>query len=292
MGIGNSTHMWDSQDRNASTGKDPEPSRASRSTANSLAKMAKEYYAQTAPARSAYLGQGMDILNGGDPSALPGVASQNALARRTIDPQYQQAREGVLSSTARGGAQDYALAGLERQKAENIAGSQQQNATNAVQKFVDQLYQAAFGAPAVAEQGLGSAAQNIASLYQTQANRYGSTVGGQVGSGQATTSCCFIFLAFGPLDPVVRRYRDEHMTPRNRRGYYRLADFLVPRMERSRLWTWAVRMLMVDPMTCYGRWVYDEGKLGAIFAPVAHFWLTVFNVAGFGTYTRCNGETV
>ena len=28
----------------------------------------------------------------------------------------------------------------------------------------------------------------------------------------------------GTMDEVVRRYRDEHMTDRNRRGYYKVAE--------------------------------------------------------------------
>lgn len=106
--------------------------------------------------------------------------------------------------------------------------------------------------------------------------------------------CCFIFIEAhgGYLHPIVRRYRDEHMTERNRRGYYRLAEKLVPWMRRSKAVHKAVEWLMVKPMTNYGKYFYGEGRIGAVFAPIAAFWLGVFNLLGFGKFRRSNGEVI
>src|SRR5574343_463664 len=109
------------------------------------------------------------------------------------------------------------------------------------------------------------------------------------------SACCWIFLAAEgyPLHPVVRRYRDEHMNARNRRGYYRLAEFLVPRMVRSRVWMRSVQLLMTSPMTWYGRWVYGESRSGWLAGPLAHGWLALYSWLGRkGPYTRSNGEVI
>lgn len=110
----------------------------------------------------------------------------------------------------------------------------------------------------------------------------------------AGTGCCFIFLAAydDVLDDVVRRYRDEHMNERNRRGYYRLADILVPLMKKYRYVKRAVKFIMTDPMVCYGGYFYGLNKHGVLCKPVAKLWLSVFNVLGFGKYVRSNGEVV
>ena len=106
--------------------------------------------------------------------------------------------------------------------------------------------------------------------------------------------CCFIFLAAndGFLDPVVRRYRDEHMTERNRRGYYRLADVLIPLMKKSETIKELVNVCMVRPMTQYGRWFYGVSEKGKCFEKLSHIWLSTFNLLGFGVYRRKNGELI
>lgn len=109
--------------------------------------------------------------------------------------------------------------------------------------------------------------------------------------------CCFIFLEArygnGTMDQVVRRFRDENMTERNRRGYYKLSEVLVPLMRKSKLVKFVVRATMTDPMVAYGKAHYGEGKLGILFKPVAKFWLSLFDfLGGEHPFIRENGETV
>jgi len=116
-------------------------------------------------------------------------------------------------------------------------------------------------------------------------------------SGGGGGGCCFIFLEArygnGTMDRVVRRYRDEHMTPRNKRGYYKVAEVLVPLMRKSKLVKFAVRVTMTDPLVSYGKWYYGEGKIGWIFAPVKNFWLKTFDfLGGEHEFIRENGELV
>lgn len=103
-------------------------------------------------------------------------------------------------------------------------------------------------------------------------------------------SCCFIFLAASDgitLHPIVRQYRDAHLTPRNRRGYYFLSDRLVPFIQRYRLARRAVRFLLTRPLTLYGLYRYRYSPLGFLAAPLAAFWLLTFSLLGCRPpYTR------
>jgi len=114
-------------------------------------------------------------------------------------------------------------------------------------------------------------------------------------SSSAKGGCCFVFLEAydGKLPWVVRAYRDQHMTPRNRRGYYRLADKLVPLMKKSRVVKHLVRFLMTKPMTFYGKYFYKLNPWGVLAAPITAFWLLIFDLIGRkAPYVRSNGEVV
>ena len=114
---------------------------------------------------------------------------------------------------------------------------------------------------------------------------------------QAADTCCFIMLEArygdGTMDEVVRRYRDEHMTDRNRRGYYKVAEVFVPLMRKSRMFKWLVTKTFADPLVSYGKYYYGQNKHGVIYSPVKSFWMKVFDIVGGETkFIRENGETV
>lgn len=116
-------------------------------------------------------------------------------------------------------------------------------------------------------------------------------------SGGGGGGCCFIFLearyGTGLMDSVVRRYRDEHMTKKNARGYYKLAEVLVPIMRKSKLAKLAVRAFMTDPMVSYGKYHYGQNMFGFIFKPVVSFWMKAFDyLGGEHEYIRENGEVI
>ena len=120
-----------------------------------------------------------------------------------------------------------------------------------------------------------------------------SAAGGHVSSG----SCCFILLEArygdGTMDKVVRRYRDEHMTDKNKRGYYKLAEVLVPLMRKSKVVKWLVTKTMADPLVAYGKYYYGENKIGVIYTPVKNFWMKLFDILGGDTkFIRENGDIV
>tara|TARA_R110001632_G_scaffold27297_7_gene73322 strand:+ start:1 stop:1854 length:1854 start_codon:yes stop_codon:yes gene_type:complete len=109
--------------------------------------------------------------------------------------------------------------------------------------------------------------------------------------------CCFIMLEArygnGVMDEVVRKYRDEYMTDRNRRGYYKVAEVLVPLMRKSKVFKWVVTKAFADPLVSYGKYYYGENKVGVVFAPLKNFWMKVFDVVGGDTkFIRESGEVV
>lgn len=126
-----------------------------------------------------------------------------------------------------------------------------------------------------------------ASKYQAEASR-----------PQDTGGCCFIFLEArygnGVMDSVVRAYRDEELTPRRQRGYYKLSQVLIPLMRKYPIIKFIVRVTMTDPLVMYGKAHYRKGsKLGFIFKPLKDFWLKTFDYLGQDhKFIRANGEEV
>lgn len=122
----------------------------------------------------------------------------------------------------------------------------------------------------------------------------GSSGGGGGGGGGG---CCFIMLEArygdGTMDRVVRRYRDEKITDRNKRGYYKLAEVFIPLMRKSKLFSFFVVKTFADPAVCYAKWYYGENKWGWIFKPLERFWMKLFDTLGTETkFIRENGEMV
>ena len=109
--------------------------------------------------------------------------------------------------------------------------------------------------------------------------------------------CCFIMLEArygdGTMDNVVRRYRDEHMTLRNKRGYYKLAEVFVPLMRKYPAFKWLVIKTFADPLVSYGNYYYGQNKHGVLYSPLKAFWMKVFDVLGTDTeFVKENGEVV
>ena len=143
--------------------------------------------------------------------------------------------------------------------------------------------------------------QNVMSQYSNQANFAASYLQGRAsqpsGGGGGGGLCCFIMLEArygnGVMDEVVRRYRDEHVTPRNRRGYYKLAEVFVPLMRKSKLFKLAVSKLFADPLVSFAKWYYGQNRHGWMFKPVERFWMNVFDLLGEDVpFIRENGEVV
>jgi hypothetical protein len=102
--------------------------------------------------------------------------------------------------------------------------------------------------------------------------------------------CCFIFAEANALSPVVRRYRDEHMTDYNRRGYYKLAEVLVPLMRKYSLVNFIVKATMIKPLTRYAEKFYKGENPNPM---MRNFWIGLFNYLGQEhEFKRVNGEVI
>ena len=117
------------------------------------------------------------------------------------------------------------------------------------------------------------------------------------GGGGGGGGCCWVMLEArygdGTMDLVVRKYRDEHMTDRNKRGYYKFAEFIIPLMRKYKAVQKLVQWTFGDTLVAYGRWYYGLNKWGWIFSPIKSFWMGLFNAVGKETeFIRENGEVV
>lgn len=142
-----------------------------------------------------------------------------------------------------------------------------------------------------------SARSNEGSSGGGSSNDNDSGGGGGGSSNDDAGGCCFIMLEArygdGTMDEVVRRYRDEHMTDRNRRGYYKVAEVLVPLMRKSSVIKWLVTKTFADPLVSYGKYYYGQNKHGVLYSPIKSLWMKLFDTVGGDTeFIRENGETV
>lgn len=247
--------------------------------------------------------------------ADPGFAMQrqreagnlsDALQQSTLSQGGQQANAysqlamgGGLSGGAReriaaGGASSGILArqGLRGQNAKNLMDlgiAEEGQRYGAKQGVLQNQMQDKTNANQYAQQNWQTRANTIAGLSQAEGQQTAALATRQKDNG----ACCFIFMEADALSPVVRRYRDEHMTEMNRRGYYKLSEVLVPYMRHSRLVKAIVQATMTAPLTSYGHWHYTRRGIGFIFKPVKNFWMKAFDfLGGEHEFKRDNGETI
>jgi hypothetical protein len=249
--------------------------------------------------------QGMEQSGAMDQAAKQGMQGMS-------QAQSELAASGGLSSgarerMARGGGRDLLMArqGIARQGVGARLGIGEQD-INRKQSMLSDFGNAEQGAQKfnIGQQtdDLNRSAAFDSNRYNAQMQAYGAAETARAQRDAAAKSgggggCCFIFLearyGTGAMDTVVRKYRDENMTPRNRRGYYKLAEVLVPSMRKSKTVKFLVRALLTDPLVSYGKWHYGHGGIGFVFLPLVKFWLGAFDVLGGDTeFLRESGEFV
>lgn len=237
-----------------------------------------------------------------------GGSSAALNAQNQIQTQFGLQQQSLLGQL---GAQQLARQDQARAMQGQLLGQQgsligQQGQFTAQQAALAGQQAGTFGAAQQAQQNylsnIGSGITNALAVPTLETGRIAAETAGQQPSGSSGGGglfggCCFIFLEArygdGRMDKVVRRYRDEHMTERNRRGYYKLSEVLVPLMRKSRAVKLLVRVTMTDPLVKYGEWYYNKKGAGWLFAPVKNFWLKLFDALGGDVqYVRENGEVV
>ncbi len=243
-----------------------------------LSKIAQSFFTETEPLRSEFTNQLLQLLQTGGTNARVPIIEKSVEATRKASSDALGATQTEL---ARSG-----LAGTPF--GENVLATQTATGEQAAAKTKIDLLRELLAQVSGYTLGTGNVA--ISGLSGARTSEQGGSQF-QVGLGQ---NCCFIFIAaHGFLHPVVRLYRDEHLTIRNRRGYYWLADRLVPWMKRSPCARALVKWLMVAPMTEYGKFHYHVSRVGWIFWPVTKAWLATFTLLGLRPpYRRANSEEV
>lgn len=97
-------------------------------------------------------------------------------------------------------------------------------------------------------------------------------------------SCCWTFAeayyGWENIPDAVRVSRDLHYTPRIREGYRMMSRFLVPRMQRSKLWRAAVNALLIKPMTAHAEWYVNGKGFGWMFVPLQKTYLALWDYYG------------
>ena len=225
-----------------------------------------------------------DVTTTSDSPAIPIISRAVEQSRREGSKALASTKDELAQQGLSGTPFGAIVTANQRKEGNMAAGNVQQSLARAI---FDMIPNFLLGTGQTATQGLSGA---IPGMQTTNArgktSGVGMNAGGNVGGGGG--GCCFIFIAsHGYLHPIVRLYRDTHMTTRNRRGYCWLSDRLVPMMQRSKLIRLLVKHTMVSPMTYYGKYYYGLNKLGALFAPLTKAWLIIFTILGLrAPYTR------
>ena len=246
--------------------------------------------------------QGMELLKtGGTAASIPSVQRAVESSKLALSNTLKQLT-GNLASSGLGGT-PYAESAkanttMQGEQAASQAGTQ---AGSSLMQYISQL----LGGTATAGTSLmGQATQGGISALGSTANSSNQAMQSNTSKGNTDTmalsnmmpkaQCCFIFLAAeGMLHPVVRMYRDSHATVHNVRGYCRLSDVLVPLMQRLPVIKHAVRLLMTQPLTSYGKYHYGLNPRGLIFKPFERFWMKLFTRLGnCPPYTRKGTDEV
>ena len=97
-------------------------------------------------------------------------------------------------------------------------------------------------------------------------------------------SCCWTFAeayyGWENIPDAVKMSRDLHYTPRIREGYRMMSRFLVPRMQRSKVWRAVVNALLIKPMTAHAEWYVNGKGFGWIFSPLQKTYLALWDYYG------------
>ena len=227
-------------------------------------------------------------------------------AKVTTDSSGNKNNSPITSKTDSGGSKKATTSKPSKDKSKNIAssGRSEKDIQKEINKKIKDATDASGNVNWV-KADVGNLVKERDSARKNEGTKTttAKTSGGGGGGGSkpspaaASGGCCFIMLEArygdGTMDEVVRRYRDEHMTDRNRRGYYKVAEVFVPLMRKSRMFKWLVTKTFADPLVSYGKYYYGQNKHGVIYSPIKSFWMKVFDIVGGDTeFIRENGEVV
>lgn len=153
-------------------------------------------------------------------------------------------------------------------------------------------------AKAVGSTATGALAGALAGAAATSWSGPGALVGAAVGGiGGLLSSACIIITActdaHSPEVEIAREYRDKFLNKEQLRGYYKLAEKIVPRIETNSRVKNFIKKYLVLPLIEYGS--YKLGKtenagLKARLISICFLGLIQFIGMTCKSYTRQNGE--
>jgi len=178
---------------------------------------------------------------------------------------------------------------VEAQRRSGITGAQNQLAT----QWIEGLRTGARGGELLnMKRRVGSDA--ITGLSDLIAPTTSTTLDNVAGSGNQESShfgwnaglnCCFIFLEAlnGELPWYVRKGRDMFCSVERVRGYKKMASWLVPLMQKSRVVKHLVNLVMVKPFLVRGAWFYNDTArkpVGRFLEPICEAWFKIWDLTG------------
>ena len=97
-------------------------------------------------------------------------------------------------------------------------------------------------------------------------------------------SCCWTFAeayyGWDNIPDAVKVSRDLHYTPRIREGYRMMSRWVIPKMQRSKVWRAVVNALLIKPMTSHAEWYVNGKGFGWMFSPLQKTYLALWDYYG------------
>jgi hypothetical protein len=145
--------------------------------------------------------------------------------------------------------------------------------------------------------GGAAAGAAMGSVVPVVGTAVGAIVGGIAGGLSNADICVIVTCCHGRHSPevqIAREYRDTYMSQGQIRGYYVLAEMIVPRMIRHNLFRDSVKRNLVDRLIRHGKWALGktEEKPGILDYVVTKSFLGACSIAGIlvPEFRRCSGE--
>lgn len=242
-----------------------------------------EYYATRAAMASALADQLSGKLTGGETEAIQRSVNRNAQAAGMTTPSAERVvAEATTFGDAANSKLSQALAAatgaLPAMKSgmdvlQTATGRSSQTPNNAANAFKGTSDTGAQGTVSnAASSMLGSVTDLQKQRNQLESQRLSGIEKANNAMTGVISACCFIFMEAynGTLPPTVRYWRDRFApeSSERRMGYIKMARWLVPMMQKSRITRWLVNKLMILPMTKFGEWRY--GTPGFVYNPINH----------------------
>ncbi|MBA7562983.1 hypothetical protein ES708_04636 [subsurface metagenome] len=141
--------------------------------------------------------------------------------------------------------------------------------------------------------GYGAISTQVPELWEPV--EFAESIGGKVVNVFTGGGCIIITACTSPDSyevNIAREYRDKHLDQVSLRGYYMIAEKVVPVMEKYGWFRKFIKWSLVDSLIAYGKWSLGKGETSLVAIIITKIFLGTCKFAGLmeNTYTRKNGE--